>query len=479
MAVKQQVKSTAKYRRPFQFNVGMIIFAIIFLYIVFSVYSYVSRDQIRYYEVQKGSIVRDQQYTGIAIRQEQAVNATSSGYVHYYIQDGRRVAVGSDVYTIDETGALQSYLKEHPELTTEMTSEQISDIRYRLSQFSQSFKNSNFSALYNTKYALDASALEYSSVANAQDLDDVLQKLGINYVRVSADQAGVVSYTIDGDEALTTDAVTADLFTMSGYKQNITKPGALMESGQPVYKLITSEKWSLVFQLDDAGKAKYQDVKSVKVHFTESDLTVNATLQVFTGKDGNSYGQLDFTELMEQFCDERFIQFDIVTNDQKGLKIPVTAVTEKDFYIVPKAFKTTGPDGSTGFYRETVAQDGSGASVEFVPTDIYRIDDQYCYLSIPDDSNTSSIRTNNILVRPEAAASGQLDSTMTYPVGPVKSLQGVYNINRGYCIFRQIVPIEQNTDYLVVAENTDYGISVYDHIVLNASLVKDGQLVYQ
>ena len=78
-----------------------------------------------------------------------------------------------------------------------------------------------------------------------------------------------------------------------------------------------------------------------------------------------------------------------------------------------------------------------------------------------------------------AAASGQLDSTMTYPVGPVKSLQGVYNINRGYCIVRQIVPIEQNTDYLVVAENTDYGISVYDHIVLNASLVKDGQLVYQ
>ena len=151
----------------------MIIFAIIFLYIVFSVYSYVSRDQIRYYEVQKGSIVRDQQYTGIAIRQEQAVNATSSGYVHYYIQDGRRVGVGSDVYTIDETGALQSYLKEHPELTTEMTSEQISDIRYRLSQFSQSFKNNNFSALYNTKYALDASALEYSSVANAQDLDDV------------------------------------------------------------------------------------------------------------------------------------------------------------------------------------------------------------------------------------------------------------------------------------------------------------------
>ena len=63
----------------------MIIFAIIFLYIVFSVFSYVSRVQIRYYEVQKGSIVRDQQYTGIAIRQEQAVNATSSGYAKAFV----------------------------------------------------------------------------------------------------------------------------------------------------------------------------------------------------------------------------------------------------------------------------------------------------------------------------------------------------------------------------------------------------------
>ncbi len=456
----------------------MIIFAIIFLYIVFSVYSYATREQIRYYEVEKGGIVREQQYTGVAVREEQPVNAESSGYVHYYIQDGRRVSVGGAVYTIDETGALQSYLKEHPELTTEMTSEQLSDIRYRLSQFSQTFQNRSFSSLYNTKYSLDASALEYSSVINTQDLNDVLAQLGINYTQVTSSQAGVVSYTIDGYEDLTPETVTADIFTMNGYKKTITKPGGLIEGGQPVYKLITSEKWSLVFPLDEESKTRYQDTKKVKVHFTESDLTAEAELQVYTAADGQSYGQLSLSELMEQFCDERFIAFDIVTNDQQGLKIPVTSVTEKDFYIVPKAFKTTGPDGSsTGFYREVAGE--NGATTEFVATDIYRIDDQYCYLSIPEDSSSTAVKTNDILVRPEGAASGNLDSTQTYAVGPVKSLQGVYNINRGYCIFRQIVPIEQNNEYIVVEENTDYGISVYDHIVLNASLAKDGQLVYQ
>ncbi len=455
----------------------MIIFAIIFLYIVFSVYSYTTREQIRYYEVEKGGIVREQQYTGVAIREEQTVDAESSGYVHYYIQDGRRTAVGGAVYTIDETGALESYLKEHPELTTEMTSDQLSDIRYRLSQFSQSFQNRSFSALYTTKYSLDASALEYSSVIDSSDLDDALSSLGINYVRATSPQAGVVSYTIDGYEDLTPETVSADIFTMNGYKKTITKPGGLIESGQPVYKLITSENWSLVFPLDEEDKTRYQDIKKVQVHFTESDLTAEAALQVYTAADGQSYGQLSLSELMEQFCDERFIEFDIVTNDRKGLKIPVTSVTEKDFYIVPKAFRTSGPDGGTGFYREIAGE--NGATTEFVSTDIYRIDDQYCYLSIPEDSSSTLIKTNDILVRPEGAASGNLDQTQTYAVGPVKSLQGVYNINRGYCIFRQIVPIEQNNEYIVVEENTDYGISVYDHIVLNASLVKDGQLVYQ
>jgi predicted nucleic acid-binding protein len=32
---------------------------------------------------------------------------------------------------------------------------------------------------------------------------------------------------------------------------------------------------------------------------------------------------------------------------------------------------------------------------------------------------------------------------------------------------------------MIVQENTEYGISVYDHIVLNAASVKEGQVVYQ
>lgn len=165
MAAKNQSiekQNVIKYRKPFNFNVGMIIFLIIFLYIVFSVYAYLTRAQIRFYEVPKGGIVKESSFTGIAVREETVETAQSSGYIHYYVQEGKRVAAGASIYTIDETGSMEKYLSEHPELTTELSDDQLSDIRYRLSAFSENFQNENFSALYDIKSTLDAAALEYS-----------------------------------------------------------------------------------------------------------------------------------------------------------------------------------------------------------------------------------------------------------------------------------------------------------------------------
>lgn len=468
----QTKKSKPSKSRPLKINVGIIIFGIIFLYIVFSVYSYTTRQQIRYYEVLKGGIVRQEEYTGIALREEQAVNATSSGYIHYYIQDGRRVGVGSDVYTVDETGALEKYLEEHPELTAELSPDQVSDIRYRLTAFSRDFSNDNFGALYDMRYALDAAALEFSSLSSADDLEKALNDAGISFTRVTSDAAGVVSYAIDGDEGLKDQDVTADLLSMNGYKKNITKPGQLIEAGTPVYKLITSSSWSIVFPIDDTKKAQYQDIKTVNVHFPKQDLTAeNAELSLFTAADGKDYGKITLNEFMEKFCDDRFVKFEIITNDENGLKIPLSAVTEKAFYVVPKDFMAKGEDGSTGFNRQVVSGDGSGNNTEFVPAEIYRMDDQFCYLNVPDAQDSTSLKAGDFVTK-----SG---TDQTYQIGPTKNIQGVYNINKGYCIFRQVVPVESNNEYMIVEENTDYGIAVYDHIVLDASMVKEGQLIYQ
>lgn len=466
---KKQSKKVIKYRKPLNINVGMIIFAIIFLYIVFSVYSYMTRDQVKFYEVLKGSIVKEAAYTGLALRQEEVLNAPSAGYVNYYIQEGHRVAVGSKVYTIDESGSLQSYLAEHPELSGALSDEQLKDIRNKLSSFAVNFKDKDFMDLYDTKYALDAAVLEYSGISSTQDLDAVLGQLGISYTQVTADKAGVVSYAVDGMESLTDTAVTADIFTMNGYKKTITKPGAAVEAGTPVYKIITSSTWNLIFPVSDDMKQRYQDVHTIQIRFKSTGVETPVNLSIYTAQDGANYGKITLDQYLEEFCSDRFVDFEIVTEDQIGLKIPATAVTTKDFYVIPKEFKTQSDDGTTGFTRQVVANGGTGT--EFVETEIYKEDDQYCYIAVPGTDDTTALKAGDFLSKP--------GTQQTYQIGPTGQIEGVYNINKGYAVFRQIERMEENNEYIIVKLATPYGISVYDHIVLDASTVYEGELIYQ
>ena len=70
------------------------------------------------------------------------------------------------------------------------------------------------------------------------------------------------------------------------------------------------------------------------------------------------------------------------------------------------------------------------------------------------------------------------NSDARFQIGQKGSLQGVYNINKGYTQFRQINILAQNEEYTLVEEGTSYGLTVYDHIVLNGSAVDEDEIIY-
>ena len=127
LAKKKKSKNSkiVRYHRPINFNVGMIIFAIIFIYLIFSVYKYVRKDKIQFYEVVEGNIVNDTQYTGLILRNEQVESTDRSGYINYYIREGKRAGVGTRIYSIDETGSLAKFMEENPDANVTLTSENL------------------------------------------------------------------------------------------------------------------------------------------------------------------------------------------------------------------------------------------------------------------------------------------------------------------------------------------------------------------
>ncbi|MCD8082651.1 MAG: hypothetical protein LUE86_03745 [Clostridiales bacterium] len=464
---KNKNKKIVRYRHPLNINIGMIIFAIIFIYIAFSIYSYVKRDKIQFYEVAEGNIVNDRQYTGLILRDEQVQSTDRAGYINYYVREGKRAAVGTSIYSIDETGSLSAYLQENPEANVTLTDANLSDIKRQLASFVMSYDDDDFSEIYNLQYSLEAAVLEYVNFNMLGSLETMLSESGASFQQVKAPVSGVVSYSIDGYEGMDASSVKASSFDRSGYTRAITKSGQLIEKNAPVYKLVTSDDWSIVFPLSEEEVAEYADRTSLHVTFESNDLESDASFSILSGADQAWYGKLDFHKYMVPFITDRFVSFEIETEKITGLKIPVTAVTTKNFYLVPVDYLANGGDSSDpGFYKEIYTENGT--QMEFVPTTIYYSTDEYYYIDMGDNAPFAD---GDYIVK--------ADSQDRFQIGRTAMLEGVYNINKGYAVFKQIEILKSNDEYYTVRKGTSYGLSVYDHIVLEADTVYEGQLIYQ
>ena len=70
------------------------------------------------------------------------------------------------------------------------------------------------------------------------------------------------------------------------------------------------------------------------------------------------------------------------------------------------------------------------------------------------------------------------NSTQTYTLKDTGQLNGVYNINRGYTVFRRIEISDKNEEYCIVDTDTPYGLSLYDNIVLDSSTVSEDEILF-
>ena len=148
--------------------------------------------------------------------------------------------------------------------------------------------------------------------------------------------------------------------------------------------------------------------------------------------------------------------------EKTGLKIPQSAITTKEFFTIPKKYFTLGGDSSQPGLMLKHTEEGQNTVKLVNPTLYYETEDYY-YVDSEDISEGDLVLLPN--------------SQSTYRVGTDKgTLVGVYNINKGYAVFKQINIIYENEQYAIVETKTAYGIALYDHIALDAKEIKENQL---
>lgn len=300
---------------------------------------------------------------------------------------------------------------------------------------------------------------------NIADLNGAAGANTINYYY--APVTGVVSYWVDGYEDLKAQDVTTATFDTrsSGYEKKQMLGNSLMAVNDPVYKLTTNENWSLVIPVDAARGAELMQKEYVRVRFLKNQYESWGKAFMLTNADGNTYLKLEFNNSMVTFINDRFLDVELIMEDESGLKIPLSAIVQKDFFLIPEDFLIPGGNsGGDSIMRQCYLEDGTISSEQLeVEVYNYSSETKEYYL------DSSLLNAGDILYK--------LNGQETYVVSKRAMLTGVYNMNKGYADFKQINILYQNDEYAIVKSNTKYGLNVYDYIVLDAAAVTDDQFI--
>jgi len=147
---------------------------------------------------------------------------------------------------------------------------------------------------------------------------------------------------------------------------------------------------------------------------------------------------------------------------------------------VPEQYVINSEEKGVGVYKEVIQSDGSAKAV-FTKVSIYAKQGNSYYIS------ASGLTTEDYLIgasveKSEDGTSEKIttDPTNRHLIAVSAPLTGVYSVNRGYCIFRQIDILSETSDhnYYIINTGTYYGLSAYDRIILNAGLVTENQIIY-
>ena len=453
MAAKHnKITKIQGHKKKWEMNIGILIFLIILIYLIITVLMYTTSKQISAYEVRKGSIVKDNSYTGFIIREEQVITAQATGYVSFFQNENEKIKSGSNVYAVSSEKLDTNSSAD--DVSTIVNDELQQNMLRRTQNFHENFTSNKFSAVYSFKSDIQTVLQNATKQSKNTRLGEIISQSGKDVSVYQSARDGIIVMTFDGYEDATEDILSPEIFERSDYESTYLTDQMRIKEGEPVYKLITEDMWYVYVRLSKETAEQLSEKTYVKTRINKDNETIWAEFSVIE-KDNHYYGNS-----MIRYSQDRYVTVELILEDQTGLKIPKSTVIEKSFYVVP------------GDYLDTIRTYNRGVMVKkgdeavFQTVDIYyTTEENQVYL------NPSVFEKDTVLVKP--------GSMETYPLKETATLPGVYCINKGYAVFKPVTILCENDDYYIVEEGISYSISNYDHIVQNADMIEEDEVVFQ
>lgn len=454
-----------KYRKPLNINIGVVIFVIIFIYVVFNVIMYFTETHISPYEVEYGTMAANNIYNGFVIRDESVYTSEYKGAVNYYVKEYSKVGFNDLIYSVDENGSVASKLNEAKQNVAQVSNAASDDVIELLDDFQLSYDSIEFYSVYALKEEVNSLLNEALSLDALNQIAEYADTAEGNqtFHRIRAKEDGIISYYVDGYEGVTVDTFELQMLNEAAYQRKNLKVNAEVSNGDAAYKMINSEEWHVILPVSSELAQELSDSTLIRIRFVKDAKEMYAEYEI-REENGAYYMVLTMKNAMIRYASERFLEVELLMAEERGLKIPNSAIVEKEFYTIPVEYFLKGDDSSAdGLLIEKTDKDGK-QTTEFIDPTIYYRTEEYCYI------DSEYVQAGDRIIKP--------DSVDKYVIGSdTDSLQGVYNINKGYAVFKQIEIMLQNEEYSIIKVGTSYGVALYDHIALDGSKIQEDELI--
>lgn len=451
-----------RFRTRREVNIGLVVAFGVLVLLVINIYRYMTSTHLSLYEVQEGSAGSEVTTTAMILRDETVYRTKQAGYLNYYYREGARVAKGERVYSLNDSSSWKDLLNLEEENAT-LTENDLQRLKERLRRFAADYTDVAFGSCYELREEFLSDYLRYQDISMLDALSGQLSNTG-GIQTVHSEQSGTITYFSDAYDGYTKEQITGAEFT----EENRTVPERSKATGISAidsfaYKLVTTEQWQLVIQIEeDALKCLQEKGSTVTFRILGDSEVYEKAYEVFS-VGNRTFLFVNMNRYGNDYLSERFVEITLLLTAEEGLKIPRTSVVEKELYQIPERFVIAGGGeaDSIGISMERFDEESGEIMPDYQKISPLFYENGYYYVAKEDFDSARYINSAGLGVEPERA---MLFSFVT-------SMEGVYNMNKGYAVFKRIERLTDVEDYILVKAGLPGGVALYDHIVLDVSAV--------
>lgn len=455
-------RNIIKFRTRKEVNIGLVVAFGVLVLLVINIYRYFTTPHLSLYEVQAGTSGSEVSVVAMILRQETVHRTEHAGYLNYYYREGARVTKNAKIYSVNDSSELQDIIDLNED-NSALTVNDLNRLKGSIRSFCSGYTDADFSESYSLREEFLSDYLRYRDISMLDTLEN--QTTSPNaFLTVNSSQSGIISYFSDRYDGYTKDMITGEEFL----DENRTVPEYSKQTGISAidsfaYKLLPNESWQLVIQVPEDSVSRIK-MSGDTVRFRimgDSVLYEMPYEELYAG--GGVYLVVEMERYGADYLSERFLDVTVYLDAREGLKVPETAILTKDIYQIPDRFVMPGggEEDTVGVSMERYDAESGEIKPDFVKITPLFYENGYYYVAEEDLDSAQYINSAGLTSEPERA---MLYSFLT-------NMEGVYNMNKGYAVFRRIERITDVEDYVLVRAGLAGGPALYDHIVLDVSAV--------